>query len=42
MAADMQDPPSLLPEMMRILENGEYDSVDESNFLFIGKIENAE
>ena len=25
--ADMQDPPSLLPEMMRILETGEYDSV---------------
>jgi hypothetical protein len=23
----MQDPPSLLPEMLRILENGEYDSV---------------
>lgn len=27
MDADMQDPPSLLPEMMRILESGEYDSV---------------
>lgn len=27
MDADMQDPPSLLPEMMQILENGEYDSV---------------
>ncbi|MCH5268648.1 MAG: glycosyltransferase family 2 protein [Lachnospiraceae bacterium] len=25
--ADMQDPPSLLPEMMTILESGEYDSV---------------
>lgn len=25
--ADMQDPPSLLPEMLRILEEGEYDSV---------------
>lgn len=25
--ADMQDPPSLLPEMMDILETGEYDSV---------------
>ena len=25
--ADMQDPPSLLPEMLSILENGEYDSV---------------
>ncbi|MBP3435767.1 MAG: glycosyltransferase family 2 protein [Clostridia bacterium] len=25
--ADMQDPPTLLPEMMRILETGEYDSV---------------
>lgn len=27
MDADMQDPPSLLPEMLQILENGEYDSV---------------
>ena len=27
MDADMQDPPSLLPEMYEILENGEYDSV---------------
>ncbi len=27
MDADMQDPPSLLPEMMEILEKGEYDSV---------------
>lgn len=27
MDADMQDPPSLLPEMMKILEQGEYDSV---------------
>lgn len=27
MDADMQDPPSLLPEMARILESGEYDSV---------------
>lgn len=25
--ADLQDPPALLPEMVRILENGEYDSV---------------
>ena len=25
--ADMQDPPSLLPEMVKILESGEYDSV---------------
>lgn len=25
--SDMQDPPSLLPEMMAILESGEYDSV---------------
>ena len=25
--ADMQDPPSLLPEMIKILESGEYDSV---------------
>lgn len=25
--ADLQDPPSLLPEMVRILEDGEYDSV---------------
>ncbi|MBQ9413549.1 MAG: glycosyltransferase family 2 protein [Clostridia bacterium] len=27
MDADMQDPPSLLPEMLRLLESGEYDSV---------------
>ena len=27
MDADMQDPPSLLPEMVRILSEGEYDSV---------------
>ncbi|MDO5455879.1 MAG: glycosyltransferase family 2 protein, partial [Eubacteriales bacterium] len=27
MDADLQDPPSLLPEMVRILEEGEYDSV---------------
>lgn len=27
MDADMQDPPSLLPEMLEILEGGEYDSV---------------
>lgn len=27
MDADMQDPPSLLPEMLKILENGDYDSV---------------
>lgn len=27
MDADMQDPPSLLPEMVQILEGGEYDSV---------------
>lgn len=27
MDADMQDPPSLLPQMIEILENGEYDSV---------------
>ncbi len=27
MDADMQDPPSLLPEMIHILETGEYDSV---------------
>jgi len=27
MDADMQDPPSLLPQMMEILESGEYDSV---------------
>lgn len=27
MDADMQDPPSLLPEMLQILEAGEYDSV---------------
>lgn len=27
MDADMQDPPSLLPQMMKILESGEYDSV---------------
>jgi len=27
MDADMQDPPSLLPQMLEILEGGEYDSV---------------
>lgn len=27
MDADMQDPPSLLPEMLEIMESGEYDSV---------------
>jgi len=27
MDADMQDPPALLPQMLDILENGEYDSV---------------
>lgn len=27
MDADLQDPPSLLPEMLKILETGEYDSV---------------
>ena len=27
MDADMQDPPSLLPEMMKVLESGAYDSV---------------
>lgn len=27
MDADMQDPPSLLPEMIKILQSGEYDSV---------------
>ena len=27
MDADMQDPPSLIPEMLEILESGEYDSV---------------
>lgn len=27
MDADMQDPPSLLPKMLEILENGDYDSV---------------
>ena len=27
MDADMQDPPSLLPQMLQILEEGEYDSV---------------
>lgn len=27
MDADLQDPPSLLPEMLRIVESGEYDSV---------------
>ena len=30
MDADMQDPPSLLPEMLQILETGEYDSVANS------------
>lgn len=27
MDADMQDPPALLPEMLKIMETGEYDSV---------------
>jgi glycosyltransferase involved in cell wall biosynthesis len=27
MDADMQDPPALLPEMLELLQNGEYDSV---------------
>ena len=27
MDADMQDPPSLLPDMIKIIETGEYDSV---------------
>ena len=27
MDADMQDPPALLPQMIEILEGGEYDSV---------------
>ncbi|MCI8550401.1 MAG: glycosyltransferase family 2 protein [Lachnospiraceae bacterium] len=27
MDADMQDPPSLLPQMLEIIENGQYDSV---------------
>lgn len=27
MDADMQDPPAMLPEMMKILQNDEYDSV---------------
>ena len=27
MDADLQDPPSLLPDMIRIMESGEYDSV---------------
>ena len=27
MDADMQDPPSLLPQMLEILRTGEYDSV---------------
>lgn len=27
MAADMQDPPDLLPEMLKLIESGEYDSV---------------
>lgn len=27
MDADMQDPPSLLPEMLKLLEDGDYDSV---------------
>lgn len=27
MDADMQDPPSLLPEMLRLIQSGEYDSV---------------
>ncbi|MHC5804536.1 glycosyltransferase, partial [Streptococcus pyogenes] len=27
MDADLQDPPALLPEMIKILDSGEYDSV---------------
>ena len=32
MDADLQDPPSLLPEMLKILEKGEYDSVATRRF----------
>ena len=29
MDADLQDPPALLPEMIKILDSGEYDSSEE-------------
>lgn len=32
MDADLQDPPSLLPQMLKILEEGEYDSVATRRF----------
>lgn len=37
MDADMQDPPSLLPEMMSYLESGEYDSVATRRVSRIGE-----
>lgn len=37
MDADMQDPPSLLPEMLKILESGEYDSVATRRVSRIGE-----
>lgn len=37
MDADMQDPPSLLPEMLRLLESGEYDSVAAKRVSRVGE-----
>ena len=37
MDADMQDPPSLLPQMMEILESGEYDSVATRRMTRVGE-----
>lgn len=37
MDADMQDPPSLLPEMIKILESGEYDSIATRRVSRIGE-----
>lgn len=37
MDADMQDPPSLLPEMLKILETGEYDSVATRRISRVGE-----
>ena len=37
MDADMQDPPSLLPEMIKIIENGKYDSVATRRISRVGE-----
>ena len=43
MDADLQDPPSLLPEMVKILESGEYDSVVARRFYeLINRISDAD